>query len=50
MEATLIEKLIETLAKLRNVAVADIKGELADDNVETHEQLFKIACAWKACA
>lgn len=49
MEITLIEKLMEVLADMRNVAVDVIKSELASDNEQTHNEIFQLACAWRAC-
>lgn len=44
------EKLIETLADLRGQAVEVIKGELRNENPHTMNQLFTLACAFKAVA
>ena len=50
MELKIVEKLIETLAHLRGVAVAEIKAELTSGEKATHDELFKLACAFKAVA
>lgn len=44
------EKLIETLADLRRQSVDVIMGELRDENPHTMNELFTLACAFKAVA
>ena len=45
---TIIEKLITEYAKLRNVSVVVIQDEIANDNEQTMNQLFLMACAFGA--
>lgn len=48
MEIKIVEKMIQALAHLRGVAVEEIKEELSNGEQATHNELFKLACAFKA--